>query len=42
MKLRHNAWALLFVFIVYTVITLVEIGTTVNARAENGYINYVS
>lgn len=29
MKLRHNAWALLFIFIVYTVITLVEIGITV-------------
>ena len=29
MKLRHNAWALLFIFIVYTLNMLVEIGTTV-------------
>ena len=35
MKLRHNAWALLFIFIVYTVITLVEIGITVNVGAED-------
>lgn len=37
MKLRHNAWALLFIFIVYTVITLVEIGITVNVGAEDVY-----
>ena len=35
MKLRYNAWALLFIFIVYTVITLVEIGIIVNVGAED-------
>lgn len=35
MKLRHNAWALLFIFIVYTLNMLVEIDTTVNVGAED-------
>ena len=37
MELRHNAWVLLFIFIVYTVIALVESEYTVIALVESEY-----
>lgn len=35
MELRHNAWVLLFIFIVYTVIVLAEMVHTVIALVES-------
>ncbi len=37
MELRHNAWVLLFIFIVYTVIVLAESVYTVIALFEIAY-----